>query len=136
MSEFDLASEALSAWDRGESVWSMEMGGIGPGYEQAIQVLVFEIVRDQLDSPMPPAGTPMDGWADDTVRRVGEWPGCGFSGAQVGAAKWLAYRFLTRGHKGTLDECRARDRDRLLLVSQAWPHKPESRELVAATVKR
>lgn len=102
------------------------MGGLGPGYEQAIQVLVFEIVRDHIDKPLPEPGTSRDGWADETVHRVNDWPGCGFSGAQVGAAKWLAYRFLSRGHRRVLDELRAHDKDRLTQVSRTWPHEPES----------
>ncbi len=36
----ETAKDALAAWDRGEIVHSVEMGGIGPGYEQAIQILV------------------------------------------------------------------------------------------------
>lgn len=122
--EFTRARDALAAWDRGESVWSIEMGGLGPGYEQTIQVLTFEIVRDYLEKPLPARGTSADGWADDTVYRVNAWPGCGFSGAQVGAAKWLAYRFLDKGHRATLEECRAHDKERLTQVSQTWPHDP------------
>ena len=38
--------ELLSQWDRGEAVWSVSMGGLGPGYDQAIQILVMEILRD------------------------------------------------------------------------------------------
>ena len=43
------------------------MGGLGPGYEQAIQVLAIEIVRDNLDSPLPKGVT---AWGDSTVRRI------------------------------------------------------------------
>lgn len=30
------AQEWLSRWDEGRSVWSISMGGFGPGYEQAL----------------------------------------------------------------------------------------------------
>src|SRR6266403_1363829 len=43
------AAEWLRRWDEGRSVWSIEMGGMGPGYEQAIQVVAAEVVRHLLD---------------------------------------------------------------------------------------
>ena len=39
------AVEWLRRWDAGEGVWSIEMGGIGPGYEQCIQITAAEILR-------------------------------------------------------------------------------------------
>lgn len=33
---------ALAAWDAGEPVWSCDMGGMGPGYEQCIQIMGFD----------------------------------------------------------------------------------------------
>src|SRR2546426_1913490 len=123
MSEFTTAREALAAWDQGDILWSVEMGGLGPGYEQAIQVLTFEIVRDYLDKPLPDDAS-WQTWGDDTAHRINDWPGCGFSGAQVGAAKSLALRFLRDGHKATLDSMRAHDNDRLTQESKGWPHDP------------
>ena len=29
------AAEQLRRWDAGDSIWTVEMGGLGPGYEQA-----------------------------------------------------------------------------------------------------
>ncbi len=84
------AKEQLRRWDAGESIWSIELGGLGPGYEQAIQVLAIEIVRDYLDKPLPDKEA-WSTWADDTVHRVNKHCG-GFSGAQVDAAKKLAYK--------------------------------------------
>ena len=45
------AQEQLKRWDEGRSIWTISMGGLGPSYEQAIQVLAIEIVRDQLGKP-------------------------------------------------------------------------------------
>ena len=45
----DTAREQVERWDAGQSIWTLEMGGMGPGYEQAIQVLAIEITRDNLD---------------------------------------------------------------------------------------
>ena len=122
----ETAQDMLAAWDRGDSVWSVEMGGFGPGYEQAIQLLVMEIVRDELGKPLPNPGTSFRDWGDATVHRVNDWPGCGFSGAQVGAAKSLAYRFLCDGPGKALESYRAQepDGDRVIQVSQSWPRKP------------
>lgn len=39
------AQEWLERWDNGKTVWSIEMGGLGPGYEQAIQITVAEVLR-------------------------------------------------------------------------------------------
>ena len=43
--------DALAAWDRGETVWACDMGGMGPGYEQCIQIMGFEMLRAMLDHP-------------------------------------------------------------------------------------
>lgn len=123
MNEFETAREMLAAWDRGDNVWTVEMGGLGPGYEQAIQVLVMEIVRDHIDLPLP-TDQQWQEFGASTVRRVDAWPGCGFSGAQVGAAKQLALRYLRDGHKATLDSMRQHDAERLTQISRSWPHDP------------
>lgn len=51
----------LSRWDKGEPVWSIEMGGLGPGYEQAIQITTTEIVRHLIDTNYD-----IDKWISDT----------------------------------------------------------------------
>jgi len=119
------AREQLRRWDAGDSIWSIEMGGLGPGYEQAIQVLAIEIVRDNLDSPLPKGVT---AWGDSTVSRIdkklpdGRYSCCGFSGAQVGAAKNLAYKWL---EKGPAELLAAVPSDRHIQVSNFWPHVPD-----------
>lgn len=45
---YETAAEALAAWDEGKIVTTVELGGLGPGYEQAIQVCAFEMIRDTL----------------------------------------------------------------------------------------
>lgn len=123
----ETAADYLAAWDRGEPVWTLEMGGIGPGYEQAIQVLVAELIRDNINKPLPLAegdAISWRTWGDETVWRVNE--SCrGFSGAQVGAAKTLAVRYLIDGPRAFFDrvkeEAPERHRD-LILVSKEWPH--------------
>lgn len=120
------AREQLRRWDAGESIWSIEMGGLGPGYEQAIQVLAVEILRDWIDKPLPEK-MPSD-WADDTVKRIdyrlpdGKFACGGFSGAQVGAAKLLAHNWLLYGPKFVHE--RIDLKDRRIQVSNTWPRAP------------
>jgi len=121
------AAEQLKRWDAGESIWSIEMGGLGPGYEQAIQVLAVEILRDWLGKPLPEK---VDTWtfADATVKRIdkkqedGKYSCGGFSGAQVGAAAQLAYKWLTDGPRACLTQ--VEESDRHIQVSNSWPHVP------------
>jgi hypothetical protein len=114
------ATEALEKWDSGISVFTVELGGLGPGYEQAIQILVFEIIRDYIDRPLP---TP-DNWrsfGEDAVSRCNS--SClGFSGAQVGAAKNLAFHALRDGWRATIFSF---PDDRQIQVSKAFPQPPE-----------
>jgi len=115
------AREQLRRWDAGESIWTIELGGLGPGYEQAIQVLAIEIVRDWVDKPLPEK--PGSEWADETVFRCG-----GFSGAQVGAAKRLAYQWLKNGPQAVHDNPALQDRH--IQASRLWPHAPMAKEQV------
>ena len=115
------AVELVAAWDRGDSLWTVEMGGLGPGYEQAIQVAMIEIVRDNIDKPLP-VPEDADSWGDDTLRKHSSALG-GLSGAQAGAARSLAYRILKNGYGPTLDSMRQHDKERLTQVSSnRWPH--------------
>ena len=120
------AREYVQRWDRGESNFTLEMGGLGPGYEQAIQMLVVELCRDNLDRPLPAMDGDDDAWYDwgaATVTRIDASVG-GFSGAQVGAAKSLAVRYLSDGPraffalaKAELGEEASR---RMIQVSNRW----------------
>jgi hypothetical protein len=64
----ETAAEALARWDDGKTVWTVEMGGLGPGYEQAIHVTAFELIREALalDS------RPIDSKGDDLWQAFGE----------------------------------------------------------------
>jgi hypothetical protein len=119
--------DVLAAWDSGDSVWSVEMGGLGPGYEQAIQVGVIELLRDNVGKPLPKRDDRDEWrkWGDETIKRIDHTVG-GFSGAQWGAARNVAYRMLRDGPKACIDS--VPDPDRKILVSRTWPHAsvPES----------
>ncbi len=121
---FKTAAEALAAWDKGDIVTTVELGGIGPGYEQAIQVLVFEIIRDALAASVGATDNniaALDVLVDKTVHRIDKQC-CGFSGAQVGAAKWLAFRTMRDGWESVI--AKAREKDQTTMVSRSWPNVP------------
>lgn len=100
------AADWLKRWDEGRSVWSIEMGGLGPGYEQAIQITVAEILRIMLDhKPDGIAWVDAEVWKKDRddIEKVAfgveAISRLGLSGAQFGAAMGLAaqlYRFGPR----------------------------------------
>jgi hypothetical protein len=120
------AREQLRRWDAGDIIWTIEMGGLGPGYEQAIQILAIEIIRDEIDKPLPTEH--LEEWGHPTVERIdyrlpdGTWSCGGFSGAQVGAARNLAYRWLRDGVAATLSTV---PQDRRIQCSKTWPHAPK-----------
>ena len=72
------ALEALAKWDAGEIVHTVEIGGMGPGYEQCIHISVFEIIRDHAaDSPLEKFDVEDEEtrrrwrrWGDDTLKRI------------------------------------------------------------------
>ncbi len=108
--------EILRKWDNGETLQSIEMGGIGPGYEQAIQVGIFEVCRDLLDKTLPEEKEELNALFDNTIHRTIKRVGGlldGLSGAQAGAIKQVAYRFLSKGYEETVMTI---PKDRMILV--------------------
>lgn len=93
--------EWLDKWDAGESVWSVEMGGLGPGYEQAIQITAVEFLRSFVNG-----GFDSKKFKSDEEYRKECWvvvessenvkecvSRLGLSGAQYGAAQNIAVVF-------------------------------------------
>jgi hypothetical protein len=114
------ARDVIAAWDNGDVIPTVEMGGIGPGYEQCIQIAAIEILRDNLDSPLPdPAANDTDAeeWGNATLKRIDPQIG-GLTGAQWGAAKTLAYRALRDGWDKMVASAPT---DRKICISKAWP---------------
>lgn len=132
----DTAQEALEMWDRGDSVFTAEMGGLGPGYEQCIHVMAFEIVRELL--AREPIDWPKSDAAKTDADARREWRafcdsveaavrpkilGLGSSGAQHGAAMNLAFITVRKGWAKALSELQD---DRLIQVSKTWPQVDEA----------
>jgi len=105
------AADLLSRWDAGRGVWSIAMGGFGPGYEQALQIASFEVLRHLLN------GGKIDA-AEDALARV-EY--LGLSGAQWGAARSLALAFHERGPRKVHEDF---DSDRHIPASKFFPSGP------------
>lgn len=107
----------LERWDAGKGVWSIEMGGLGPGYEQCIHITMAEILRHLIAE-----GYDWRQWEDkdvwDRTRDKIEEHGfanpvvkqLGLSGAQWGAAMHLACQFFRRGPREVLKDERVKDR--------------------------
>lgn len=111
------AAEWLLHWDRGDIVHTIEMGGISPGYEQCIQIMVAEILRWFLKQRPDPIGWhEKDNWkstldalekyafADETIKRLGP------SGAQWSVAVNLAANLYERGPVAVMTDERVADR--------------------------
>jgi len=135
--EITTTEEALAAWDRGDTVWSAEMGGLGPGYEQCIQITAFEMLRYMAEHPFDYAALDelddddrkraMSRAYDDAMSKVLFADGhsvneLGLSGAQYGAASNMAHRFMRVGYRAALDELPT---DRRILVCRTFPQSGE-----------
>jgi hypothetical protein len=121
--------EVLERWDAGDTVWTVEMGGLGPGYEQAIQLLAMECLRELVRVDFKWTGDKLAdsnrvrALLDPVVTRVDKWPGCGFSGAQVGGAMQIAAKYH---HDGPIKALEGVEDERRIQVSKEWPHEPGS----------
>lgn len=116
----------LERWDANRSVWSIEMGGLGPGYEQCIHITMAEILRHMIGE-----GYDWRQWEDkDTWRRVGDKieeygfanpvvKALGLSGAQWGAAMNLAAMFYRQGPRAVMKDERVKDRK--IQVQRTFP---------------
>lgn len=124
MKEQKTWQEVARDWRDGQVVWTAELGGMGPGYEQAIQVLLFEIMARWGDRPVP---QPINNkypeefikHVDDVTKNLDkEW---GFSGAQVGVAQSTAYSFMHNGYAEMMEKL---PEDRKIMVSNHMTMRP------------
>lgn len=132
MSDQVTVNDLLAAWDEGSTIWTLEMGGLGPSYEQAIQIAAVEFARagrillrtgdDQADYKA--FGVLCDAALKSFNDSIG-----GMSGAQYGAAKWLAWRWCFGGSpKALIDKWRAEkpdEPDRVIQCSKFFPRAPQ-----------
>jgi hypothetical protein len=127
----ETVKDMLEAWDKGETIYGIEMGGLGPGYEQAIQLGIVELCRAMLDET-----DLVEKVYDDYHKKVVEkylpiWDEklqdinnkfqLGLSGAQAGAIKSIAYRYITKSPREVLLDMDTYESDRVIMVSNDWP---------------
>jgi hypothetical protein len=114
--------EAAKRWKDGATVVSIELGGIGPGYEQAIQVLLFEIMVRWGDRQLivEDEAVPKD-YLDHVDKVAADLDAScrGFTGSQVGIAKVTAFQFMRYGYAEMLAKAPG---ERFLIVSKDFPH--------------
>lgn len=133
-SEINSIQQLIEAWDDGEVLFTIEMGGTG--YEQAIQMTMFEILRYMQDHPPDYETWVMDaanedlsygerysdkyekGLSDALYSDGSPVKGLGLSGAQFGAALSAANVFFRHGYREGLDMVPA---ERRIQVSRTFP---------------
>ena len=121
----ETADDALAAWDAGEPVFTVEMGGLGPSYEQAIHIAAFELIRDRVAWMPAQWPTTQDGYnaiynvMDQVLRDNIIVANLGVSGAIASAAKALALRMIKDGWGNCL---RKEPRDGIIQVQKWWPN--------------
>jgi hypothetical protein len=118
--------EWLKRWDEGRSVWSIEMGGLGPGYEQCIQITCAEIVRFMISKNYDTSK-----WNDENewkkIRNSVEKMSSeneiieklGLSGAQWGGALNLAIHLYRDGPKEVMKDKKVENRK--IQVQRTFP---------------
>lgn len=116
--------DAAKAWLANEHVWSVEMGGLGPGYEQCIQTIIFEILSrwEGKDPKWEIAEYTKEYPADfeaHAEKVIGELDKkFGFSGAQVGCGKNVAFQFMHHGYETMMNKA---PEDRKIQVMRKFP---------------
>lgn len=111
------AYDWLSRWDEGKTCWTIEMGGLGPGYEQCIHITMAEILRYLLEKRYN-----SEIWDDcktwerdrDEIETAcfanTHIRDLGLSGAQWGAAMNLAIHFYRHGPRSVMTDERVKSR--------------------------
>lgn len=120
------AADWLARWDAGKGIWSIEMGGLGPGYEQCIQITAAEVLRYLIDNKVDCASQyEGDAWKalssaiDKSLWANPKINDLGLSGAQAGAAKSLGTMLYKLGPRGMMNDERVKDRH--IQVQRTFP---------------
>ena len=120
------AADWLKRWDDDRSVWSIEMGGLGPAYEQCIQITVAEALRWYIKNVQNPNDLTdtekmvsireqrdKSLFANPVIKQLG------LSGAQHGAAMNLAGTLYVSGPRKVFTDPTVKNR--LIQVSKHFP---------------
>lgn len=97
----------VTAYNNGDIVESVEMGGMGDGYEGAIQTVGFAIMEYLCPISVPAKVERHNAIVEKaTVEAMASIPDMGYSGAQVGAAQNMAAFLWRYGVSGGMDKAR------------------------------
>jgi hypothetical protein len=120
------AADWLARWDAGRTVWTIEMGGLGPGYEQCIHIVAAEVVRFLIDNKIDCEVEYKEGpWAilrdkiEEAIFANPQIKDLGLSGAQVGAAMSIATKLYRDGPRHIMNVPEIKDRH--IQVSRHFP---------------
>jgi len=121
------AQEWLRRWDAGNVVWTIEMGGLGPGYEQCIAILTAEILRIYLNKQYDFKKAEKDDLEIARIREerdkllfeIPEVARLGVTGAEHGAACCIAGHLYRRGPIAVMNDPEVKDRH--IQISKNFP---------------
>lgn len=123
----ETAMEAFELFKKGEAIHVIEIGGMGPGYEQALWNGIFSMIEEFKDADGVKHWVKNGTWvkapgeeyrteADVDCLRV--LKGNGLSGAQADAIKSTVYQVLTFGWRYMMKKAPS---DRMMMVSRNPP---------------
>jgi hypothetical protein len=125
--EITTIDDLLKHWDAGDTIWSIELGGLGPGYEQAIQIAAVEFSRGCKDlkdikKDDEESTDRFTKKCEEVLSAIDQKIG-GLSGAMFGAAKWLAFQWCFNGGPAALIERLKKkgEDDRCIQVQKDFP---------------
>jgi hypothetical protein len=123
MKSFDETIEkAVEKFKKGEIVWTIEMGGMGPGYEQCLQILTWEMVSLALEHLNLVTRETFDALVEPVIKTLDK--DLGFSGAMVGVAKQLAFHLVT-DYQGTMNDPEFKERH--IMFDDKWEFNSKGR---------
>jgi hypothetical protein len=113
----DSNEDLVKRWRAGEPVFSLELGGLGPGYEQAIQNTAFELVCKYYGEDLPVSQTDWEEFGSELFKEPDH---SGHTGASAGAAKRWAYQILKFGYVEMMTKIHndRENRERIIQVSK------------------
>ena len=107
--------EVIKQWKNGETIFTVELGGLGPSYEQAIQNFLFDIltylVEKKIDIKKLSEKDKYSECYEEICSKVAN--GRDLSGAMYGVAKGTAYQFYKYGYGAMMKKA---PKDRLIQV--------------------
>lgn len=110
----------ISDYDNGQIMQSVDMGGMGAGYEKAIQSCAVEIMRNLAGKEVPEEIEEfreiLGGSVNEAVAKLNKE--FGFSGAQAGAAQNLAAIFWRKSPEGGIKSMQDIDPSRVMKIKK------------------